>query len=55
MTETALLATKYDQLNAILQEKQTFIGQLQELIQEIELECEAIRSDMGDIVEQLQS
>ena len=55
MTETALLATKYDQLNAILHEKQTFIGQLQELIQEIELECEVIRSDMGDIVKQIQS
>lgn len=55
MTETDVLAVKYDQLKAVLHEKQTFIGQLQELIQEIELECEAIRSDMGDIVEQLQS
>ena len=55
MTETAILSVKYDQLKAILHEKQTFIGQLQELIQEIELECEAIRSDMGDIVEQIQS
>ena len=55
MTETAILSVKYDQLKAILHEKQTFIGQLQELIQEIELECEAIRSDMDDIVEQIQS
>ena len=55
MTETALLATKYDQLNAILQEKQTFIGQLQELIQEIERDCNCIRCEMADVAEQIQS
>ena len=55
MTETALLATKYDQLKAILHEKQTFIGQLNELIQEIESDCEYIRQEMADVAEQLQS
>lgn len=55
MTETALLATKYDQLNAILQEKQTFIGQLNELAQEIEKDCEHIREEMAEVIEQLQS
>ena len=55
MTETALLATKYDQLNAILQEKQTFIGQLNELAKEIELDCEYIRQEMADVAEQIRS
>ena len=55
MTETAILATKYDQLKAVLHEKQTFIGQLRELTQEIELECEQIRDEMEEIDEQIQS
>ena len=53
MTETALLATKYDHLNAILQEKQTFIGQLQELIRDIESDCEFVRQEMADVAEQI--
>lgn len=55
MTETAILSVKYDQLKAILHEKQTFIGQLQDLIQEIELEIEHLRCDMDEINEQIQS
>lgn len=55
MTETDVLAVKYDQLNAQLQEKQTFIGQLNELAQEIERDCEHIREEMAEVIEQLQS
>lgn len=55
MTETALLATKYDQLSAILYEKQTFIGQLRELIRDIESDCESIRQEMVDVDEQIRS
>lgn len=55
MTETDVLAVKYDQLKAIVKEKQTFIQQLSELIDEIELEIEHIRYDMDEINEQIQS
>lgn len=55
MTETAILATKYDQLQAQLNEKQTFIGQLQELIRDIENDCEFIRQEMADVAEQIRS
>ena len=55
MTETDVLAVKYDQLKAILHEKKTFLNQLRELAQEIELEYEQIRDEMDEINEQLQS
>lgn len=55
MTETDVLAVKFDQLKAILHEKQTFIEQLNELAKEIESDCEFIRDEMDEINEQIQS
>ena len=55
MTETAILSVKYDQLKARVTEKQEFIHQLSELIDEIELEIEHLRCDMDEINEQIQS
>ena len=53
MPDKQALKVKFDQLQTKLHEKQEFIGQLNELAQEIESDCEFIRDQMAEVIEQL--
>ena len=55
MADKQALKAKYEELQAQLHEKQGFIGQLNELIQEIESDCEYIRDQQAEMLRQIQN